>query len=267
MDAGFVKAESTNLPRIDALMIGDFFALNPDFCSAEQRNDEKHLTTHSQSWKEKAMPKKKTPSLTNNPSPNTSQDEATAQETASHDATESTPKQTNTCEVIEGTSSDSVQVLSKSSSSRSIQKSQLTIAVTFQRVASYSDGELRSIVNEILLEVPNAPDILTAMENNIIEKNMLVLQPFEYVTRDISGEKYSTMSKIIPTVNCLREQIKNIKCHGDDEKRIVEPLKERFLKEINNRFAPIENNRNLAVATILDPRFKNIHFSDANACA
>ncbi|RVE48832.1 hypothetical protein evm_006606 [Chilo suppressalis] len=39
MDTGFVKAESTNLPRIDALMVGEFFALNPDFCSAEQRND------------------------------------------------------------------------------------------------------------------------------------------------------------------------------------------------------------------------------------
>ncbi|RVE51139.1 hypothetical protein evm_004282 [Chilo suppressalis] len=39
MVAGFVKAESTNLPRIDALMVGEFVALNPDFCSAEQRND------------------------------------------------------------------------------------------------------------------------------------------------------------------------------------------------------------------------------------
>ncbi|RVE44202.1 hypothetical protein evm_011157 [Chilo suppressalis] len=38
-DAGFVKPESTNLPRIDALMVGEFVALNPDFCSEEQRND------------------------------------------------------------------------------------------------------------------------------------------------------------------------------------------------------------------------------------
>ncbi|RVE43216.1 hypothetical protein evm_012133 [Chilo suppressalis] len=39
MNAGFVKTESTNLPRIDALMVGEFIALNLDFCSAEQRND------------------------------------------------------------------------------------------------------------------------------------------------------------------------------------------------------------------------------------
>ncbi|XP_028170878.1 uncharacterized protein LOC114360375 [Ostrinia furnacalis] len=38
MDPGFVKAESTNLPKIDTLMVANFFALNPDFCSAELRN-------------------------------------------------------------------------------------------------------------------------------------------------------------------------------------------------------------------------------------
>ncbi|KAJ8711958.1 hypothetical protein PYW08_008912 [Mythimna loreyi] len=38
MEDGFVKAESTNLPRINALMVAKFFACNPDFCSAELRN-------------------------------------------------------------------------------------------------------------------------------------------------------------------------------------------------------------------------------------
>ncbi|RVE48433.1 hypothetical protein evm_006869 [Chilo suppressalis] len=50
MDAGFVKTESTNLPRIDALMVGEFVALNPDFCSAEQRNDKASINTES-TWK------------------------------------------------------------------------------------------------------------------------------------------------------------------------------------------------------------------------
>ncbi|RVE47531.1 hypothetical protein evm_007848 [Chilo suppressalis] len=47
MDAGFVKAEITNLPRIDALMVGEFVALNPDFCSAEQRNDKASIASLS----------------------------------------------------------------------------------------------------------------------------------------------------------------------------------------------------------------------------
>lgn len=33
-----MKADSANLPRVDIFMIGNFFATNPDFCSAELRN-------------------------------------------------------------------------------------------------------------------------------------------------------------------------------------------------------------------------------------
>ncbi|KAF9788881.1 hypothetical protein SFRURICE_018457 [Spodoptera frugiperda] len=38
MEPGFVKADSNNLPRIDAIMLGRFFASNNDFCSSEFRN-------------------------------------------------------------------------------------------------------------------------------------------------------------------------------------------------------------------------------------
>ncbi|CAG9124729.1 unnamed protein product [Plutella xylostella] len=38
MEVGYVKGDSTNLPRINSLMVGRFFAVNPDFCSAELRN-------------------------------------------------------------------------------------------------------------------------------------------------------------------------------------------------------------------------------------
>ncbi|CAD0207029.1 unnamed protein product [Chrysodeixis includens] len=38
MESGFSKANSTNLPKIDAVMLGTFFASNSDFCSSEFRN-------------------------------------------------------------------------------------------------------------------------------------------------------------------------------------------------------------------------------------
>ncbi|GBP69047.1 hypothetical protein EVAR_39248_1 [Eumeta japonica] len=38
MEQGFTKASSSNLPRVDLLMLGQFLALNKDFCSAEFRN-------------------------------------------------------------------------------------------------------------------------------------------------------------------------------------------------------------------------------------
>ena len=38
MEENFVNGDSTNLPRLDAIMVASFFATNPDFCSAEYRN-------------------------------------------------------------------------------------------------------------------------------------------------------------------------------------------------------------------------------------
>ena len=38
MKQGFTKANSSNLPRVDLLMLGEFLAFNKDFCSAEFLN-------------------------------------------------------------------------------------------------------------------------------------------------------------------------------------------------------------------------------------
>lgn len=38
MESGFIKANSGNLPKIDSLMVANFFATNKDFCAAELRN-------------------------------------------------------------------------------------------------------------------------------------------------------------------------------------------------------------------------------------
>ncbi|KAL0818783.1 hypothetical protein ABMA28_008110 [Loxostege sticticalis] len=65
-----------------------------------------------------------------------------------------------------------------------------------------------------------------------------VLKPFEYVTRESSGQKYVTISKIIPMLNCLTT-------------------------ELNHQY---HSKLRYPIATILDPRFKNLHFQDPSAC-
>ncbi|XP_037294959.1 uncharacterized protein LOC119189459 [Manduca sexta] len=45
MEIGFIKADSANLPKIDSFMIANFFASNPDFCSAEFRNVKTSLSS------------------------------------------------------------------------------------------------------------------------------------------------------------------------------------------------------------------------------
>ncbi|GBP42024.1 hypothetical protein EVAR_95023_1 [Eumeta japonica] len=44
VEKDFIKADSANLPKVDSFMIANFFASNPDFCSAEFRNVKTSVT-------------------------------------------------------------------------------------------------------------------------------------------------------------------------------------------------------------------------------
>lgn len=77
-----------------------------------------------------------------------------------------------------------------------------------------------------------------------------------YAVNIISG------SKVIPIVNTLKNKLS-----------ILEPNTEigiHFkleLEQYSKRFNNIEKVHSLAISTILDSRFKNLHFSDKIACA
>ncbi|XP_070527717.1 E3 SUMO-protein ligase ZBED1-like [Cardiocondyla obscurior] len=65
---------------------------------------------------------------------------------------------------------------------------------TFYMLKKYI--ELANIVHGILLENKiKAPKILTALEVKTAKEYLSILKPAEYVTKDISGEKYVTLSK------------------------------------------------------------------------
>lgn len=48
---------------------------------------------------------------------------------------------------------------------------------------------------------------------------------------------------------------------------MVEEVKNELITQIDRRFGHIEENHLVAISCLLDPRFKNIHFKDARACA
>nr|CAD7444636.1 unnamed protein product [Timema bartmani] len=124
--------------------------------------------------------------------------------------------------------------------------------------------ELSSIVHPILLQNPKAPLAPTATELSGAKQLLNILKPVEYVTREVSGEKYATTSKIIPLINCLRAQVMAV---DETDSELVGVVKEVLLKEIDNRFGSVEECHLVALACVLDPRFKNIHFSDPKAYA
>nr|CAI5855354.1 unnamed protein product [Callosobruchus analis] len=89
-----------------------------------------------------------------------------------------------------------------------------------------------------------------------------LLTPYEYATTEISGEKYVTISKIILMVNCLASHLNSNEASSSSVKAAKKALEE----EMTKRFGKFEENHRLAVSTILDPRFKNLHFKNPVAC-
>lgn len=122
--------------------------------------------------------------------------------------------------------------------------------------------ELKTICTQILIDDNKSPEMPSAQDLKTIEQLVLLLKPFEFVTKEASGESYVTVSKIIPMINCICLQIEQF----DKNVQSIMSVKQLLLRDMKKRFGQIEFNSHIAVATLLDPRFKNLHFRDASAC-
>ncbi len=96
---------------------------------------------------------------------------------------------------------------------------------------------------------------LTANQLDIVNKAIVVLNPIEEITKSISTEQASA-SLIIPFIRALRKTLEN---HENDQG--VQTMKQHMLSALNRRFADVESNSSLVLATILDCRFKDKFFS------
>lgn len=123
--------------------------------------------------------------------------------------------------------------------------------------------ELADKISPILLQSPTAPSMLSALELLTIKEFVELLKIFEDATQIISGETYLTASKVIPIVNTIKNRLNTLNPNTDIGKHFKHELTKQFLK----RFDTIEKVLPLAIATICDPRFKTIHFSDKIACS
>lgn len=111
----------------------------------------------------------------------------------------------------------------------------------------------------LLSKHKNAPPMLTPMEVDIVRDCIVVLKPFEAATKEISGEKYVTASMVIPIVNCVRGQLRKTLPESETAKQLKSQLEEKM----HRRMADLEKVELLAIATVLDPRFKKLHFQSA----
>lgn len=121
--------------------------------------------------------------------------------------------------------------------------------------------EMQSVCSELLNEDSRGPEMLNRSKMDTLKQLISLLKPFEYVTREASAENYITISKIIPMVSCLIKQLQNLSVTDT-----MKEIKQSLQKELNKRFGLIEMNTHIAIATLLESRFKNIHFRDLYAC-
>ncbi|XP_050305899.1 zinc finger BED domain-containing protein 4-like [Anthonomus grandis grandis] len=123
--------------------------------------------------------------------------------------------------------------------------------------------EMAEMLNDMLLNKPKAPPMVTAVEVCTIKEILLVLKSLEYLTKETMGEQYITISKVIPLLLCLSRNLEAV----DLEQEMVKNLKISLQAEIKKRFGKIEYVSYMAIATILDVRFKTMYFTQPQAQA
>lgn len=122
---------------------------------------------------------------------------------------------------------------------------------------------LREIVNNIISFNATAPPMITASEVDYLKDFIVLFQPIERATKELCGEKFVTSSVVIPVLRLMKKQIYEAVVTSSFGKETKKILKDQFQK----RFDGIESNPFFSIATLLDPRFKNLHFEDSVALA
>ena len=100
--------------------------------------------------------------------------------------------------------------------------------------------------------------IISTDKNAMIEELITVLQPFEAVTKEMSGEKYTSISKIIP----ISKALQRITSGHRDTQGSQGSLNDKLIIGMAQRFLNMEDNQLVAFATLLDPRFKKVAFTN-----
>ncbi|XP_051982267.1 zinc finger BED domain-containing protein 4-like [Xyrauchen texanus] len=114
--------------------------------------------------------------------------------------------------------------------------------------------EQHEAVTTVLCLLGRSELCINVGELSLITQTVDALRPFEEMTREVSSEKYVSVSKVIPLVSLLQRACKH---QGSS-------VATQLAQQCQRRFAGIETNHSLAASTFLDARFKHLGFQDKN---
>ena len=118
--------------------------------------------------------------------------------------------------------------------------------------------ELEEYIYVAMSECENPIDVLNREEIKVLKDIFPMMAPVRNVITEISGNQYPTCSIIIPIVRCMEQSINS----ANPQTEMGKKFKAKLRNAISNRFKNFEHSPLLSIATILDPRFKKIHFRD-----
>lgn len=121
--------------------------------------------------------------------------------------------------------------------------------------------ELIETVASIINFNKSAPPMPSATDIEFLQEFCKMFRHVEFATTQASGEKFVTASCVIPVVKMMRNKINSVVCCSE----LGKALHENLIGQCNKRFGGIEHNQFFALASLLDPRFKNMHFDDKGA--
>ncbi|XP_046686971.1 zinc finger BED domain-containing protein 4-like [Homalodisca vitripennis] len=132
---------------------------------------------------------------------------------------------------------------------------------TFYMVSRFV--ELQDAVKTTIALINKNLPVLSEEEWGLCKELSTILRPFEEVTSQISGERYVTGSQVIPLTRGLMSVCK--KMQKEPFKPVIQNIINELLHGLEKRMENVEHSKTIALATLLDPRFKLAVFKDETA--
>lgn len=122
--------------------------------------------------------------------------------------------------------------------------------------------ELEDSIRGTMGLLDKAPQSLNSDEWSLIKELCIVLRPFEEATKAVSGESYMTASIVIVLAQGLLNTCKKILTMEFNKRTHI--IIEKLIDNMENRdvWKNVDKSKTLCRCTFLDPRFKNIPFSN-----
>ncbi|XP_008556087.1 E3 SUMO-protein ligase ZBED1-like [Microplitis demolitor] len=122
---------------------------------------------------------------------------------------------------------------------------------------------LQDYIYPVTSKCANPPPMLSHEETLILKDVMNLMQPIMIIINELSGDSYLTCSIIIPAVAITKTKINFSK--PKTETGII--FKKHLLASFEQQFHDVESFPILCISTVLDPRFKKLHFQKATRAA